>query len=181
MAVELAPDPALSLHPLVKAVRQYGDDRGYSYFPEYPLTEQGQINYSVLYPGVVKAFHWHKKQWDHWVVLNGMAKIILARPLPAHPSPEELAELRAKGWQRIVEAHHDELGPYAAVQIHHAGERNPMMVSIPPGVLHGYTVEGPQPVGLLYHVTLKYDPRDPDEWRFPWDGYGKALWEVEFK
>ena len=34
-----------------------------------------QINYSVLYPGVIKAWHRHKFQDDYFCILNGMAQV----------------------------------------------------------------------------------------------------------
>ena len=34
-----------------------------------------QINYSVLYPGVVKAWHRHKFQDDYFCILQGMAQV----------------------------------------------------------------------------------------------------------
>lgn len=175
-------------HPIVKPVRQFADDRGYSYFPEYPLSAEGQMNWSVMYPGVVKAFHYHTQQWDHWVGLTGMLKVVLARPID---TAELTDELRAAGWKKAVTAEADVVGDLRdqrrnmgrtfALQWHFIGERNPAMVSIPPGVLHGYTTVGDRPCGLLYHVTQKYDPKAPDEWRVDWDVFGEAIWKVENK
>ena len=34
-----------------------------------------QINYSIMYPGVVKAWHRHKHQDDYFFVLHGMAQV----------------------------------------------------------------------------------------------------------
>ena len=34
-----------------------------------------QINYSVLYPGVIKAWHRHKNQDDYFCVIKGMAQV----------------------------------------------------------------------------------------------------------
>jgi len=34
-----------------------------------------QINYSILYPGIVKAWHRHKYQDDYFCVLHGMAQV----------------------------------------------------------------------------------------------------------
>lgn len=174
--------------PKVVAVRQFADDRGYSYFPEFPLASTGQMNWSMMYPGVVKAFHYHMKQWDHWVGLVGMLKVVLARPVDG---AELTPELQAQGYKRVVttatdviaelKAERTNLGRHFALQWHFIGERNPAMVSVPAGVLHGYTTVGPTPCGLLYHVTNKYDPADPDEWRVDWDVFGTDLWHVENK
>lgn len=175
-------------HPIVTPVRQFADDRGYSYFPEYPLTAEGQMNWSVMYPGVVKAFHYHEKQWDHWVGLMGMLKIVLVRPID---EPVLTPELKEGGWKQVMTLEADliadlkdqtrNLGRHFALQWHYTGERNPSMISIPAGVLHGYTTVGNAPCGLLYHVTKKYDAKDPDEWRVDWDAFGEAIWKVENK
>lgn len=175
-------------HPRVVPVRQFADDRGYSFFPVYPLVAEGQINWSMMYPGVVKAFHYHLKQWDHWVGLVGMLKVVLARPIE---SPVLTDELKQGGWRQVVTTDADvvavlkdqaqNLGRHFALQWHFLGERNPSMVSIPAGVLHGYTTVGPNPCGLLYHVTKSYDPVDPDEWRVDWDVFGESIWKVENK
>ena len=43
----------------------FKDTRGKSWFDIFPKLE-GQLNYSILYPGAVKAFHRHKYQ-DDWI------------------------------------------------------------------------------------------------------------------
>jgi dTDP-4-dehydrorhamnose 3,5-epimerase len=45
----------------------FKDARGKSSFDVFPWMEKGQVNFSILYPGVVKAFHRHQKQED-WIV-----------------------------------------------------------------------------------------------------------------
>ena len=37
----------------------------------------GQVYLSVVYPGVVKGWHYHKKQTDHFVFVKGNAKVVL--------------------------------------------------------------------------------------------------------
>ena len=37
----------------------------------------GQVYITTAYPGVVKAWHYHKKQIDHFVVVKGMMKVVL--------------------------------------------------------------------------------------------------------
>ena len=34
-----------------------------------------QVNYSILYPGVVKAWHRHAKQDDYFCIIHGMAQV----------------------------------------------------------------------------------------------------------
>ncbi|RMD96449.1 MAG: dTDP-4-dehydrorhamnose 3,5-epimerase, partial [Deltaproteobacteria bacterium] len=40
----------------------------------------GQIYMTTAYPGVVKAWHYHKVQYDHFVVVRGMMKVVLYDP-----------------------------------------------------------------------------------------------------
>ena len=128
-------------------MQAYSDDRGWSFLDVFSMLAKGQINYSVVYPGVVKAWHRHRRQWDHWCVLLGNARVALYDP------------------------------ETKKVATHFVGERNPQVVSIPPGVWHGMTPVGATPCGLLYLVTEKYDPKDPDEERAPWDSFGYS-WSV---
>lgn len=37
----------------------------------------GQVYMTTAYPGVVKGWHYHKKQQDNMAVLRGMMKIVL--------------------------------------------------------------------------------------------------------
>ena len=37
----------------------------------------GQLYLTTAYPGVVKAWHYHKKQWDHFICVHGMMKVVL--------------------------------------------------------------------------------------------------------
>ena len=37
--------------------------------------QDAQINYSILYPGIIKAWHRHKNQDDYFFVLHGMAQV----------------------------------------------------------------------------------------------------------
>src|SRR5688572_15092051 len=51
----------------------YADDRGWSIMNQFQgvLGAQGQINYSVMYPGAIKAWHRHKLQTDFWMCVQG--------------------------------------------------------------------------------------------------------------
>lgn len=50
------------------------------------------------------------------------------------------------------------------------GEGDPVL-SIPPGVWHGFKVLGNEEVILLYYVTNKFDPKSPDEEREKWNKF----------
>jgi dTDP-4-dehydrorhamnose 3,5-epimerase len=106
--------------------------------------EVKQTTYTVSYPGVIKAFHWHRRQWDVWFFPTGNAQVVLYDRREDSPT---------KG----------------KTEVYYAGERRPRVIAIPPGVAHGYRVLGSQPAALLYHTTEHYDPADPDEERIAFD------------
>ena len=110
------------------------DDPFYSRF--------GQSNFSITYPGVVKAWHWHRRQDDLWFVVSGAAQV-------------GLYDLREDSPTR------------GQTEVHYLGEHKRELLYIPHGVAHGYRVLGTSPVGLIYHTTHTYDPAD--ELRLPWD------------
>ncbi len=133
---------------VVKKLVTHSDDRGY--FREILreddklLRHFGQTAFTKTYPGVIKAFHWHKDQDDIWYVVSGMARIVLYDRRPESPT---------RGVTQVI----------------YAGEDNPVTVFIPTGVAHGYQVIGGEAVTLFYHVTKAYDPKNPDEERIPFD------------
>lgn len=106
------------------------------------FTRFGQSNFSVTYPGVVKAWHWHRRQDDLWFVVSGMAQV-------------GLHDLR------------DESPTRGLTQVLYLGDFNRGLLYIPHGVAHGYRVLGPEPMGLIYYTTHTYDPED--ELRLAWD------------
>ena len=133
---------------IVKKPTVHSDDRGYLMEvlrdDEPVFHEVRQTTFTVAYPGVIKAFHWHKRQWDVWFFHFGSAQVVLYDMRKDSPTRGE-------------------------TQVLYAGERSPLVIAIPPGVAHGYRVLGTQPAGLLYHTTEHYDPADPDEERIPFD------------
>lgn len=132
----------------IKKLVTHCDDRGY--FRELLrdddglLKRFGQASISLTYPGIIKAFHWHKRQDDLWYVAGGMARVVLYDRRAGSPTE-------------------------GCTQVIYAGEQNPVLVLIPAGVAHGYQVLGTQPVQLFYFVTEHYDPLAPDEERIPYD------------
>ena len=132
----------------IKQLKKYADDRGF--FTEvikdgeesfHPVK---QTSYTETHPGVIKAFHWHKKQWDVWFVVRGMAQVVL------HDMREDSP---TKGETQVI----------------CAGQDNPVLIAIPPFVAHGYRVLGNEKVCLFYHTSEAYDPADPDEERIAFD------------
>jgi dTDP-4-dehydrorhamnose 3,5-epimerase len=57
---------------------KFADSRGWSLndiYSKVPLSARQQTNFSILYPGIVKAWHRHKNQDDYFCVLTGMAQV----------------------------------------------------------------------------------------------------------
>ena len=134
---------------VLKKVILHSDNRGF--FAEVYKKETGsdfpevkQTSYTETYPGVIKAFHWHHKQWDIWFVVGGMAQVVLHDLRDDSPTKGETNDF-------------------------YLGENNHAILFIPPGVAHGYRVLGNTKVKLFYHTTETYDPDHPDEQRLSFD------------
>lgn len=132
--------------PVLVPIQTFIDTRSFSFLNilNGNLPQNGQINYSKVFPGVVKAWHRHKKQTDFWICVDGDLKVGLVAAASDMPYPEQMWTL-------------------------HIGEHYPSMVIIPPGIWHGCTPIGGKSASLLYCVSEQYDPMIPDEERLPWD------------
>lgn len=120
------------------------------------LKKFGQASMTVTYPGVIKAFHWHKKQDDLWYAVSGDARVVLH-------------DLREKS-KTSGETMEISVGENAEAQL----------IVIPKGVAHGYQVLGNDPFTLIYFTTESYDPKDPDEERIPFDDKKIGFdWEIK--
>ncbi len=104
----------------------------------------GQAYVSLNYPGVVRGWHYHKKQDDHLAVVKGMAKVALYDAREGSSTQGEVDEF-------------------------FLGEQNNILLKIPVGVMHGYKTVGAEPSLLINFPSEPYDPQEPDEYRLPWD------------
>ncbi len=102
----------------------------------------GQLSHSLVYPGVIKAWHGHRQQTQWTYVTCGLLKMVLYDARAQSPTCRETMELLV-------------------------GDHQPVSVySFPPGVLHGYRcVAGP--VHVIYVTSGVYDLAD--EVRIPYD------------
>lgn len=139
--------------PLFVPAQVFADDRGWSIMNQLQgvLGPQGQINYSVMYPRVIKAWHRHARQTDFWMCLRGHIKVGVHR------------EQDGASWVMVI------------------GEHRPGVMIIPPPLWHGAATVGHKPAGLLYYVTHAYDPAQPDEDRRPYDSVPGFPWEVQHR
>jgi dTDP-4-dehydrorhamnose 3,5-epimerase len=99
-----------------------------------------QAYMTTVYPRVVKGWHYHKKQTDHFACLNGMIKLVLC-------------DLR------------EDSKTYGFINEFFLGIHHPMMVSVPPFVLHGFQGVGMEEAMVLNLPTELYDYSQPDEFR----------------
>jgi dTDP-4-dehydrorhamnose 3,5-epimerase len=134
----------------IAPARIFPDDRGYflevgrigqALLGEYPRAST-QISASLSYPGTIKAFHFHHRQTDYWVIVRGMLQVALVDFRP-------------------------ESATFGSRNTLYVGELRPWNILIPPGVGHGYKVIGTEPAILVYVTDQFYDPSD--EGRIPYD------------
>lgn len=132
----------------IKKINRFADNRGYlaevARASEFPTFTWRQTNFTVAHPGVIKAFHYHKKQQDLWFCVSGNLEAVLYDRRPDSPT-------------------------FGQTQTVVLGEMSCASLLIPVGVAHGYRVLGNEPAGLVYLVDQEYDSTAPDEERIPHD------------
>ncbi|MBI5360510.1 MAG: dTDP-4-dehydrorhamnose 3,5-epimerase family protein [Planctomycetes bacterium] len=114
----------------------------------------GQVYMTSAYPGIIKAWHYHKKQTDNFAVLHGMVKIVLYDARKDSPTFKEVNEF-------------------------FAGTHNPMLITVPPFVYHGFKCVSDYEALLVNVPTEPYNYKEPDEFRLPFDTKEiPYIWEV---
>ena len=103
-------------------------------------TAFGQVYMTTAYPGVVKGWHYHKKQCDNMAVVRGMMKIVLYDSREGSKTFGEVNEF-------------------------FAGVHNPILVHIPPLVFHGFKCISQEEAIVVNTPTESYNYREPDEFR----------------
>jgi len=104
----------------------------------------GQVYITTAYPNVVKAWHYHKKQTDNFTCIKGMMNVALYDAREDSPT-------------------------YRAINEFCVGEKNPVLISVPPRVYHGFKAIGTETAYFLSIPTLPYNYEEPDEYRLPPD------------
>ncbi len=145
----------------VRPLKPIHDERGYlmemfrSDWPEF--LKFGQSYITIAYPGVVKGWHYHKIQTDNFVVVKGTAKVVCFDNRDGSRTKGEMNEF-------------------------FPGERNPMLIQIPPLVVHGFKAIGGEPVYVVNVPTELYNYATPDEYRIPWNSKDIPYdWELQMK
>lgn len=124
---------------LLDEIREYSkrvipDERGYVCHmlrrDEYPFCEFGEIYFSAVYPGQVKAWHFHKEMDLNYYCVSGMVKVV---------------------------ALYDPTKEYEEFFI---GERNPSLLHIPHGLWNGFTCVGDRTSIVANCATIPYSEED---------------------
>ncbi|MFA4991805.1 MAG: dTDP-4-dehydrorhamnose 3,5-epimerase family protein [Candidatus Omnitrophota bacterium] len=100
----------------------------------------GQVYMTTAYPGVVKAWHFHKKQHDCFTCVSGKMKLVLYDAREGSRTHKEINEF-------VVSLD------------------DPMLIKIPPLVYHGFKCVSDKEAIVINTPTLPYDPAEPDEYR----------------
>ncbi|MBI2472634.1 MAG: dTDP-4-dehydrorhamnose 3,5-epimerase family protein [Planctomycetes bacterium] len=100
----------------------------------------GQVYLTTAYPGVVKAWHYHKIQTDYFAVIHGMMKIVLYDSRKDSPTFGQINEFIA-------------------------GTYNPILIQIPPMVTHGFKCISEHEAIVINCPTEAYNYNTPDEYR----------------
>ncbi len=100
----------------------------------------GQVYMTTAYPGVVKGWHYHRKQTDNFAVVKGTIKLVLYDGREDSPTHGEVNEF-------------------------FLGVHNPLLVQIPKLVLHGFKGVGTEEAIVINCPTEVYNYKEPDEFR----------------
>jgi len=140
------------------------DDRGYlieiarradDSEPHAVVHRFGQV-YLVgdMVRGTIRAFHKHQELWDWFFISHGSAKFILRDD-------------------------RQDSSTYGEMMTVIAGERNPRLIVVPPGVYHGW-MSLEDDTQMISTASEVYNREKPDEVRIPPDSFGD-VWTVKGK
>jgi len=115
----------------------------------------GQVYMTTTYPQVIKAWHYHKLQYDSFVVIKGMIKLVCYDSRDNSPTKGEVNEF-------------------------FVGEHNNLLIQIPPMVYHGWKCISDNEAMIINIVSEAYNYKDPDEFRVPFD-YKEIPYEWSIK
>jgi len=117
----------------------------------------GQVYITTCMPGIVKAWHAHKKQTDHFYAVKGTVKIGLYDGRETSPTYKQTASFILS-------------------------ELEPKLLIIPPLIWHGQMALGNEMSYLINVPTEPYNKEEPDELRAdPFDNDFGFCWEPKSK
>ena len=129
----------------VKVLRAVPDERGWLMEilradDREMFSRFGQVYVSATYPGVVKAWHYHRVQTDNFVCVAGMIKLVLVDTREKSPTRNLVNEF-------------------------FLGVHNPLLVQVPNLVYHGWKCISPEPALVINVPDEPYNRAEPDELR----------------
>ena len=132
----------------IKKLTPILDERGYlqeCFRSDWSMFEKfGQAYITVAFPNVVKAWHLHKIQTDNMICISGNAKLVLYDKRNDSTTNNKLNEI-------------------------FFGDRNPLLITIPPGIWHGFKSIGNKKIIVLNVPTEVFKYSEPDEYRLPFN------------
>ena len=127
-----------------KALKLVPDERGWLLeilrADDELFTKFGQVYLSATYPGVVKAWHYHRVQVDNFVCVAGMVKLVLVDTRPESPTNGAINEF-------------------------FVGTQNPTLVQVPNLVYHGWKCISTDVAMVVNVPSEPYRYAEPDEYR----------------
>ncbi len=124
---------------LIKPLRKIPDERGAIFHmlkctdPEFQ--QFGEIYFSVVNPGAIKAWHVHSLMTLNYAVVSGMIKFVLYDQRPDSPTTGALQEI-------------------------FMGDLNYVLVRVPPGVVNGFKGISTTPAIVANCATHPHDPAE---------------------
>jgi dTDP-4-dehydrorhamnose 3,5-epimerase len=124
---------------VIKPLKKIPDERGTIYHmvrnDDPGFKQFGEIYFSLVYPGAVKAWHLHTKMVLNYAVIHGMIKLVLYDNRENSPTKGELMEL-------------------------FIGEENYCLVTIPENVWNGFKGIGKKTAIVANCSTIPHDPQE---------------------
>lgn len=95
----------------------------------------GEIYFSVVYPGVIKAWHLHSRMTINYAVVVGNIKLVVFDQRPDSKTHGQLQEI-------------------------YVGQVNYQLVRVPPGVVNGFTSVGGDKAIVANCADIPHDPSE---------------------
>jgi len=123
----------------IRSLRRITDERGCvmrMLRSDDPHFERfGEIYFSMVYPGAIKAWHLHKRMTLNYAVVSGAIKLVLYDDRRSSPTHGKLVEL-------------------------FPGESECVLVTVPPGVWNGFKGVGTSTAIVANCATVPHDPEE---------------------
>jgi len=128
----------------IKKLKIIPDDRGRLMEilrSDEPIFEKfGQVYMTTAFPGVAKAWHYHKLQDDYFTCISGMMRLALYDSRGDSPTYKEVNDFTVS-------------------------LDNPILVRIPKLVYHGFKCTSDKEAVVINVPTMPYNYKAPDEYR----------------